>query len=142
MKKILIALVLLVPALAVGQEKYTNADLDIPPKKDAYTNADIERLPPLPVQAAPAVAPRPVPLPPRDLAAERRAAQREVLDLDLEMVDVEIAYWKSIIDEAYSAAGSINDYPRKGAGSAEARQRLARLQRVRHMLVEEISRLY
>jgi len=43
------------PALAFGQQLYTNADLakiDVP---GAYTNQDLRRLPPLAVQSAPAV---------------------------------------------------------------------------------------
>ena len=54
MKKHLLLTAFLWPALAYGQQTYTNADLlklDVP---GAYTNEDLRRLPPLAVQKEPA----------------------------------------------------------------------------------------
>jgi hypothetical protein len=54
MKRYLLLAVVFWPALALGEETYTNADLlklDVP---GAYTNEDLKRLPPLPMQAEPA----------------------------------------------------------------------------------------
>jgi hypothetical protein len=44
----------LVPALAYGQDTYTNEDLAKFQVPGAYTNKDLKRLPPLPVQGKPA----------------------------------------------------------------------------------------
>jgi hypothetical protein len=141
MKKTLIALALLVPAMAVAQEKYTNADLDIAPKRDAYTNADLADLPPLPVQAAPAVA-APAPAPPAaDRLAEARQMRRQEMAFDRELIEAEIGYWEGVIREAHSGRGGINDYPRVGSDTAEARDRIVRLERMLYMLEEEMSRL-
>ena len=89
MRKTLIALLLLVPALALAQEKYTNDDLDIPPKRDAYTNADLERLPPLPVQAVPVAAAEAMPPVRRDLVAEDLEARKADLAYDRDMIVAE-----------------------------------------------------
>lgn len=63
MKKQLLLTVFFWPALAYGQQTYTNADLlklDVP---GAYTNEDLRRLSPLAVQRQPAVSPPVVELP-------------------------------------------------------------------------------
>ena len=142
MRKTLIALMLLVPALALAQEKYTNDDLDIPPKRDAYTNADLAKLPPLAVQAAPAAPAVAMPPVERDLAAEGLAARKADLAYDRDMIMAEIRYWQKVIKIAHSAyAGGANGYPNVGADTAEARTRIIRLQRMLYMLEEEDSRL-
>ena len=129
MKSTLVALALLVPALAAAQE----------PEK--YTNADLRRLPPLPVQAAPAAAPESMPAMPRDLAAEIRTQRQANLALDRDMIEAEMKYWRGVLKAAHSGIGGINDYPRIGSDTAEARERLAALQRVLHLVNEEMVRL-
>ena len=142
MRKTLIALLLLVPALALAQEKYTNDDLDIPPKRDAYTNADLERLPPLPVQAVPVAAAEAMPPVRRDLVAEDLEARKADLAYDRDMIVAEIRYWEKVIKIAHSAyAGGANAYPNVGGDTAEARTRIIRLQRMLYMLEEEQGRL-
>jgi hypothetical protein len=138
MKKTLIALMLLVPALALAQEKYTNDDLDIPPKRDAYTNADLERLPPLPAQAEPVMAAEAMPAVKRDLATEDLEARKADMAYDRTMIEAEIRYWEKVIKIAHSArAGGPNGYPNVGGDTAEARTRIIRLQRLLYMLEEE-----
>jgi hypothetical protein len=143
MKYTIAAVALLLPALALSQEapRYTNADLNIPPKKDAYTNADLRRLPPLPVQSAPAVATAPLPAPPRDLAGELRTQRLAGLSLQRDMIEVEMGYWQGILKSAHSGVGDINAYPRIGSDTAEARERLAALKRTLYLVNEEMVRL-
>ncbi len=143
MKNAIVALALLAPVLAGAQEprKYTNADLSVPPKKDAYTNADLRRLPPLPVQSAPAAAPAALPPAPRDLAAEVRAQRLANLSLERDMIEAEMDYWQGVIKAAHSGAGGINDYPRIGSDTSEARERLAALKRALYLVNEEMVRL-
>ncbi len=140
MKKTLIALVLLLPAMAVAQEKYTNDDLDVGPKRDAYTNADLAKLAPLAVTAA-AVAPEAMPAVKADRAALSMAARRDEMFLDLDMLNAEVGYWEDVIEAAHQGAGGINDYPRVGRDTAEARERITRLRRHIFLVEEEISRL-
>src|SRR5882672_3766171 len=63
MKGIVLFAACLAPTLAFGQQTYTNADLAKFQVPGAYTNQDLKRLPPLPMQKAPAVAPPRVELP-------------------------------------------------------------------------------
>lgn len=55
MKRIAVLMICLAPALAFGQQSYTNEDLAKFQVPGAYTNEDLKRLAPLPVQKAPAV---------------------------------------------------------------------------------------
>ena len=125
MKRTLLALALLAPALAVGQEKFTNADLGRPPKADAYTNADLAKLPPLPVGRQ--VARQALPAPPRDTRAEALAAVRDALRLERELIVAESGYWKDLMARARYPLGDRNSAPRVGPDTAEARARLKAL---------------
>ena len=139
MKKIVIAVALLLPAMAMAQQKYTNADLDIAPKRDAYTNEDLKGLAPLTVSGpvmAEAMAAVPV-----DRAAEMLAGRKADLLFDRDMIEAEIGYWEAVIKTAFSGVGGINDYPRVGRDTAEARQRIVRLERHIYLVDEELSRL-
>ena len=140
MKKTMIAVALLLPALAMGQQKYTNEDLDIAPKRDAYTNEDLKNLAPLPV-SGPAVAAEAMPAAPVDRAADMLAQRKADLLFDRDMIESEIGYWEAVIKTAFSGVGGINDYPRVGKNTAEARERIVRLQRHIYLLDEELSRL-
>jgi hypothetical protein len=139
MKKIVIAVALLLPAMAMAQQKYTNADLDIAPKRDAYTNEDLKGLAPLPV-SGPVMA-EAMPAVPVDRAAEMLAARKADLLFDRDMIEAEIGYWEAVIKTAFYGAGGINDYPRVGKDTAEARQRIVRLERHIYLVDEELSRL-
>lgn len=140
MKNTLIAVALLLPAMAMAQEKYTNDDLDIAPKRDAYTNADVRKLAPLPV-TGPAVAPEVMPAITVDRAAMVLAARRDEMFQDLDMLTAEIGYWEGVIAAAERGAGGINDYPRFGHDTAEARGRITRLRRHIFLVEEELARL-
>jgi len=140
MKKTLIALALLLPAMAVAQEKYPNDDLDIAAKGDAYTNADVRKLAPLPVTGA-AVALAPMPVVTADRATLALAARRDEMLLDLDMMNAEIGYWEDVIAAAQSGVGGINDYPRFGHDTAEARGSINRLRRHIFLAEENLSRL-
>ena len=75
MKVSVVLLGLVWPVLTFGQQLYTNADLakfDVP---GAYTNQDLKRLPPLPVQKQPAF-----PLPPYTPAPREDAAYQSAYD--------------------------------------------------------------
>lgn len=63
MKRYLLLAACLWPGLAYGQQTYTNADLVKLEVPGAYTNEDLRRLPPSPVQRAPIAAPSAVALP-------------------------------------------------------------------------------
>ena len=141
MKKTLIALTLLLPAMAMAQQKYTNDDLDSAPSRDAYTNADLQKLAPLPVQGAPAAAMEAMPAPMVDRVAEDRARQRAAMMFDRDMIEAEIGYWQDVLGDAHRGMGSLNDYPRVGRDTAEARGRIIRLERQIFLLDEEMSRL-
>ena len=56
MKRLWTVLICLWPALAFGQQMYTNADLVDIQVPGAYTNEDLKKLPPLAVQKTPAAA--------------------------------------------------------------------------------------
>lgn len=140
MKKTLIAIALLLPAMAVAGEKYTNDDLDFAPKRDAYTNADLMKLAPLPV-ASSVAASEPMPVVAPDRAARAMAARRDEMFLDLDMLDAEVGYWEDVLEAARWGAGGINDYPRIGRDTAEARERITRLQRHIFLVEEELALL-
>jgi hypothetical protein len=140
MKKTMIAVALLLPALAMAQQKYTNADLDIAPKRDAYTNEDLKKLAPLPISGS-MVAAEAMPAAPVDRATEMLAQRRADLMFDRDMIEAEIDYWEAVIKTAFSGVGGINDYPRVGKNTAEARARIVRLERHIYLVDEEMSRL-
>ena len=140
MKNTVIAVALLLPAMAMAQQKYTNDDLDIAPKRDAYTNEDLKGLAPLPVTGT-AVMAEPMPSVAVDRAAASLADQRANLMFDRDMMQAEIGYWESVIKTAFKGVGGINDYPRVGKNTAEARGRIVRLERHIYLVDEELSRL-
>jgi hypothetical protein len=99
MKKSVLIAGLVWPALAFGQQAYTNADLvklDVP---GAYTNQDLRRLPPLVVQRgtaatlAPRVAPEPVQIAPYQETYDRIRFTRDsfAFERDLEMNRIEFS---------------------------------------------------
>jgi hypothetical protein len=82
-------MVCLAPAMAFAQESYTNADLAKFQVPGAYTNQDLKRLPPLPVQKAPAAklpAYEPAPAPSASLQAwyDSLKIERDALAAELE----------------------------------------------------------
>ncbi|MFQ5719023.1 MAG: hypothetical protein ACE5IK_05705 [Acidobacteriota bacterium] len=133
--RLLIALALLVPALSVAQEKYTNADLArLTPQKDAYTNADLSRLAPLPQQAAPAAAATPVRLVPPSPAERARADRQAARQVAHDQILAEIGYWEDIIATAHRPMTSDpNEYPHVGGDTSQARSRLVLLRRLLYM---------
>ncbi|MFQ5767539.1 MAG: hypothetical protein ACE5ID_06090 [Acidobacteriota bacterium] len=135
MKKLLIAVLVLVPAVAVGQQKYTNADLEHAPRQDAYTNADLKNLAPLPAGQL-----RPLqPIPPVRLsrASQARAEARADLFAELDSIEAEMRYWREIQRAARYPGVDRNAYPRFGSDTAEARQRLKELARERVLVLAE-----
>lgn len=89
MKRVVVLMVCLAPAMAFAQESYTNADLAKFQVPGAYTNQDLKRLPPLPVQKAPAAklpAYEPAPAPSASLQAwyDSLKIERDALAAELE----------------------------------------------------------
>ena len=136
MKKTLITLLafaFLVPAVALGQVKYTNADLDIPPKKDAYTNADLGA--PLPTQPSPIKVLQPMPILPMLEEAREEAAYRAEQYQALDDLDAEIRWWEGVLKVATTGLTSNpNQWPHYGSDTSEAQVRLQYLYRVRYMM--------
>ena len=101
MKRVVVLMACLVPAVAFAQESYTNADLAKFQVPGAYTNQDLKRLPPLPVQKAPAAklpAYEPAPVPTASLQSwyDSLKAERDAL------AD-ELAYEKGQVEFSESA---------------------------------------
>ena len=97
MKRVLVLAACLVPAAAFAQDSYTNADLAKFQVPGAYTNQDLKRLSPLPMQGKPAAATLPTyqaPAPPTaayqsyydNLRGERDSLQTEI-DIEMGLVD-------------------------------------------------------
>ena len=141
MRKALICLCVLAPALAVAQEKYTNADLRRAPRRDVYTNADVQKLAPLPTRPALAGEPEPMPPAPPDRATLLFEDRLADLELERDLTEEEIAWQWSLIDRAHSVGGGPNDWPLVGPDTAEARMRIDSLRRRLHMLEAELNLL-
>jgi len=139
MRKTLICLCVLVPALAAAQEKYTNADLRRAPKRDVYTNADVQKLAPLPTRPALAGEPEPMAPEPPSRATLLRDARVADLELERDLTEEEIAWQQSLIDKAHSVGGGPNDWPLVGPDTSEARLRIESLRRNLHMLEAELN---
>src|SRR5262245_47165417 len=102
MKRVVVLMACLAPAMAFAQEKtYTNADLAKFQVPGAYTNQDLKKLPPMPVQKTPAATlPRyePAPVPSASLQAwyDNVRVERDDLAAELE-------YEKSLVEFSESA---------------------------------------
>jgi hypothetical protein len=109
MKGFVVLAVCLAPALAYGQQTYTNADLSGFQVPGAYTNEDLKRLPPLAIQRAPAAAlPRFEPVPSRGAAYQ---ALYDSLARAQESFSAEIEYEKDLVGYSESAfAGDTSDF--------------------------------
>jgi len=109
MKGIVLFAACLAPTLAFGQQTYTNADLTKFQVPGAYTNEDLKRLAPLPMQKAPAVA-MPRVEPSRTESAGYQALY-DSLRRARTALAAEIDYEKQRVDRSESAfAGDTRDY--------------------------------
>ncbi len=110
MKGLVVLAVCLAPALAYGQQTYTNADLSKFQVPGAYTNQDLKRLRPLAVQKEPAaVLPRWVPAPPGAGAAYQ--SLYDSMARAREGIAAEIEYEKGLVGYSESAfAGDTSDF--------------------------------
>jgi len=105
MKHFVILAACLVPAAAFAQEAktYTNADLVKIQVPGAYTNEDLKRLPPLPVQKGPKVAAAPqveaAPAP----ATEAFQAYYNSVGADRDILAAELAYEIGLVEFSESA---------------------------------------
>ena len=128
MKRVVLFMLCLAPAIAFADESYTNADLAKFQVPGAYTNQDLKRLPPLPVQKAPAAklpAYEPAPVPTASLQAwyDSLKAERDALA-------AEIDYEKSLVDFSESAfAGDTRSYDVRLGYRAQARPLIIELQK-------------
>jgi hypothetical protein len=137
MRKTLVVLCAFLPALAAAQEKYTNADLKRTPMKDAYTNADIAKLAPLPVTGGGVTLP-PAPAMPAsadEWATSGRQSRLESLALQRDLIDAEIRYQQDVIERATWVGSGPNGWPAFGSDSSAARLRVEELNR-RAVLVQ------
>ena len=109
MKRVAVFVVCLAPALAFADQSYTNADLAKFQVPGAYTNQDLKRLPPMPVQRAPAST-----LPAYEPAAAPTASLQawyDSLKAERDAVAAEMAYEKSQVDFSESPfAGDSRSY--------------------------------
>ncbi|MFQ5878457.1 MAG: hypothetical protein ACE5JH_12370 [Acidobacteriota bacterium] len=140
MKRLMLVVVCLCPALAYGQRTYTNADLARFEVPGAYTNEDLRRLPPLAVQREPAAKlPRFSPSPADRVGYQRayeelmlrRAALLEELDYELEAID---------FSESAFAGGTRDLKPRLGY-RAKVRHLVLELEKRIALLERSIDRL-
>ena len=101
MKRSIVLAALLWPAVAFGQQLYTNADLtkfDVP---GAYTNEDLSRLSPLAVQKTPAatlppfVRPSPAALPPYQEAYDSVKGTRDAFAYEMELEQKRVEFSES-----------------------------------------------
>jgi hypothetical protein len=102
-------MVCLAPAMAFADQTYTNADLAKFQVPGAYTNQDLKRLPPMPVQKRPAAtlpAYEPAPVPTASLQA-----WHDSLKSERDALAAELCYEKSQVDFSESAfAGDTRSY--------------------------------
>jgi hypothetical protein len=101
MKKVVVLMVCLAPAMAFADETYTNADLAKFQVPGAYTNQDLKRLPPLPVQKAPAAklpAYEPAPAPTASIQA-----WYDSLKIERDALAAELAYEVKLVEFSESA---------------------------------------
>lgn len=138
MKRVVVLLVCLAPAMAFADESYTNADLAKFQVPGAYTNQDLKRLPPLPVQKAPASslpAFQPAPAPTASLQAwyDSLKGERDALAAEMD-------YEKSLVDFSESAfAGDTRSYDVRLGYRAQARPLIIELQKRVTLLDRQIE---
>jgi len=128
MKRVVVLLACLAPAMAFADESYTNADLAKFQVPGAYTNQDLKRLPPMPVQKAPAAklpAYEPAPVPAASLQAwyDSLKAERDALAAEMD-------YEKSQVDFSESAfVGDTRSYDVRLGYRAQATPLIRELQK-------------
>lgn len=128
MKHLVVLVACLMPAAAFAQQTYTNADLAKFQVPGAYTNQDLKRLPPLPVQKAPAaqlprIEPTPVP------TAEYQQYY-DGIKADRDALAAEIDYEKGLVDFSESAfAGDTRSFDVRLGYRAQARPLIIELQK-------------
>lgn len=109
MKRVFALMVCLAPAMAFADQTYTNADLAKFQVPGAYTNQDLKRLSPMPMQKAPAAK-----LPayePEGVPTASLQAWYDSLKDEREALAAELAYEKSRVEYSESAfAGDTLSY--------------------------------
>jgi hypothetical protein len=100
MKGIVVLAACLLPAAALAQQTYTNADLAKIEVPGAYTNQDLRRLAPLPVQKAPAAQVPPYVAPPPPATAyqaqyDNARAERDLLLAEIEFEKARVEFSES-----------------------------------------------
>lgn len=114
MKRVLLLMICLSPALAFGEELYTNADLAKFEVPGAYTNEDLRQLPPLAIQTAPANVLPPFTPPRVDHAAYQAAFNNLRMQRDVIQTQIDIELGLVEFSES-SRAGYTQDFtPRLG----------------------------
>jgi hypothetical protein len=89
------------PVAAFAQQSYTNADLAKFSVPGAYTNQDLKRLSPLPMQKAPAAQVPPYVAPP--VPSEAFQATYDTARVQRDLIAAEIEYEKGLVDFSESA---------------------------------------
>ena len=109
MKRVVVFMACLAPAMAFADQTYTNADLAKFQVPGAYTNQDLKRLSPMPMQKAPAAklpAYEPEPVPTASLQAWYDSVRSE-----RDALAAELCYEKSRVEFSESAfAGDPQSY--------------------------------
>ena len=128
MKHLVVLAVCLVPAAAFAQQTYTNADLAKFQVPGAYTNQDLRKLPPMPVQKAPAAQlprfePAPVPTAEYQQYYDGVKADRDALAAELD-------YEKGLVDQSESPfVGDTRSFGVRLGYRAQARPLIIELQK-------------
>jgi hypothetical protein len=128
MKHLVVLAACLLPAAAFAQQTYSNADLAKFQVPGAYTNQDLKRLPPLPVQKAPAA-----PLPRVEQAPVPTAEYQQYYDgikADRDALAAELQYEKDRVDFSESPfAGDSRSYDVRLGYRAQATWLIRELQK-------------
>jgi len=139
MKRVIALMVCLAPAMVFADDSYTNADLAKFQVPGAYTNQDLKRLPPMPVQKAPASklpAYEPAPVPTASLQAWYDSLQGE-----RDALAAEMAYETSQVDFSESAfAGDTRSYDVRLGYRTQATPLIRELQKRVTLLDQQIER--
>src|SRR5262245_27455646 len=101
MKRVIVLLACLAPAMAFADQTYTNADLAKFQVPGAYTNEDLKRLAPMPVQKAPVAT-----VPPYEPAPVPTASLQSYYDslkIERDALQAELDYEKGLVDFSESA---------------------------------------